>query len=94
MGNLVVRWMIAGAQDLPMMRKPKFKCDCGHLEDEHNWDAYSAFFGCCEKTFLCQLSNYDGSYELSEEHCPCNMFRIDNLRFLEETYVSRRHDIS
>ena len=66
-------------------RKITFKCDCGHMENDHNWDPYSSFFGCC--SFVNVTQNLDGSLE--PEQCPCNRFKIDNLRFLEELYAQR-----
>jgi len=71
--------------------KVEFKCDCGHMENEHNWDPWSSFFGICEHRQIVYLSNFDGSYEADEEHCPCNRFRVDNLRFLEELSAKNIH---
>lgn len=74
-------------------KKPTFKCDCGHLEDEHNWDAYSSFFGCCMFSMMVAYQQWDGSVEPDQWQCPCNRFQIDNLRFLEEMNARRETNI-
>lgn len=64
--------------------KQKFKCRCGHEEEHHNFDPWSAFFGCCEKFYI---EEYD------EIHCKCNGFKPDNLTYLEEAYVHKRSKV-
>lgn len=71
-------------------REMNFTCDCGHKEDDHEWDPYSSFFGMCKKSLILQVSDVDGTYMIDEDNCPCQRFRIDNLRFLEELNEQRR----
>lgn len=53
----------------------EFKCLCSHKEEEHNHNPDSAFFGCCESFYLDRVIY---------NHCACNKYRPDNLRYLEE----------
>jgi hypothetical protein len=69
------------------VNKAKYKCMCGHPEEVHNFDPYSAFFGCCHSLLIAK-TNHDGSpAEPEEETCKCDEFRPDTLRYVEDVYV-------
>jgi len=69
------------------MSKAKYKCLCGHIEDVHNFDPYSAFFGCCHSIMIVKTKSDGSSYEPEEQVCRCDEFRPDTLRYVEDVYV-------
>jgi hypothetical protein len=65
--------------------KTRFKCQCGHDEDKHNWDPWSIYFGICETRLSAHVTYGDGSpSEPVDIDCPCNDYKADNLKYLEE----------
>lgn len=63
-----------------------FPCFCGHREERHNFDPYSAFFGCCQGFF----SNFPGDADPESGNCDCQDYRADNLKYLEICYGKKK----
>ncbi len=66
--------------------KIKFSCICGHPEEVHNFDPYSAFFGCCHSLLIVKHLPDGSLSEPEEETCQCDEYRPDTLKYVEDKY--------
>lgn len=73
------------------MSKLLFDCVCGHKEAVHNFDPYSAFFGCMYTILIVKPKSDSAADEPEAEVCGCDEFRPDTLKYLEDKYESRLH---